>query len=65
MIWLDACPRCKQGAIYLDIDDSKHCMHCGFVQYRPLTPEFVVEAAPSSYRSIIRAHLPAALADNS
>ena len=50
MIWLNSCPRCKNGAVYLDVDDSKHCIHCGFVQYRPLTPDFVVETAASSDR---------------
>ena len=59
MIWLNACPRCKHGAVYLDLDNSKHCVHCGFVQYRPVTPYFVAETAPSSDRSKAGAHLPA------
>ncbi len=62
MIWLDACLRCKHGAVYLDIDDSKHCVHCGYVQYRPVTPYLVAETATSSDRSEIGAHLPVASA---
>ena len=58
MIWLNACPRCKHGAVYLDVDDMKHCVHCGFVQYRQLTPYLVEATADSSDRSNIRAHLP-------
>ena len=33
MIWLKTCPRCKSGDMYLDEDDSKHCMQCGHVHY--------------------------------
>ena len=60
MIWLNACPRCKQGAIYLDADNSNHCLHCGFVQHQPLTPDFFVETAASSDRSKSGARLPVA-----
>ena len=53
MIWLNACPRCKHGAVYLDVDDLKHCVHCGFVQYRPLAPYVVEEIAAFADRSDI------------
>ena len=33
MLWLKACPRCQTGDLYLDEDDSKHCMQCGHIQY--------------------------------
>ena len=32
MMWLKACPRCKQGDMYRDEDDLRHCMQCGFIQ---------------------------------
>jgi len=60
VLWLNACNRCKQGAVYLDVDDLKHCVHCGFVEYRPLTPDFVLETGVSRDQSDIRSHLPAA-----
>ncbi len=31
MMWLKACPRCTDGAMYLDEDQLKHCMQCGFI----------------------------------
>ena len=34
MIWLKACPRCKQGDMCPDEDDTRLCLHCGYVQYR-------------------------------
>ena len=57
MLWLNACNRCKQGAVYLDVDDLKHC---GFVQYQPLAPDSVLETGVSRERSDIRSHLSAA-----
>ena len=33
MIWSKACSRCKRGDVYLDEDNAKHCMQCGYVQY--------------------------------
>ena len=52
MIWLNACPRCWKGTVYLDEDDTRHCVHCGFVQYRPPSPDFAREttAASNAYR---------------
>ena len=32
MMWLKACPRCTNGDMYLDEDELKHCMQCGFIQ---------------------------------
>jgi hypothetical protein len=32
MMWLKSCPRCEKGDMYLDQDDSRHCMQCGYVQ---------------------------------
>ena len=32
MMWLKACPRCTNGDMYLDEDQLKHCMQCGFIQ---------------------------------
>ena len=64
MFWLNACPRCIQGAVYVDVDNSKHCIQCGFVEYRPLTPYFAADSAASSERSIIEAHIPVASSDS-
>lgn len=36
MMWLKACPRCETGALYLDEDNERHCMQCGYIQ-RSLT----------------------------
>lgn len=58
MFWLNACPRCNHGAVYLDTYNSKPCVHRGFVQYRPLTRDFVVKTAASSDRSNIGVHIP-------
>ena len=33
MMWLKACPRCKTGDLYLDGDNSRHCMQCGHIQH--------------------------------
>lgn len=33
MTWLKACPRCKQGDMYLDEDNCGHCHQCGRIQY--------------------------------
>lgn len=33
MTYLKACPRCKQGDMYLDEDDCRHCLQCGHIQY--------------------------------
>ena len=33
MLFLKACPRCQTGDLYLDEDDSKHCMQCGHIQH--------------------------------
>ena len=33
MMWFKACPRCRSGDLYLDGDDSRHCMQCGYIQY--------------------------------
>ena len=38
MIWLKACPRCTQVALYLSEDNSKRCMHCGYVRYASAAP---------------------------
>ena len=32
MMWLKACPRCTNGDMYLDEDELRHCMQCGFIQ---------------------------------
>ena len=48
MIRLTACPRCEKGAVYLDEDDLKHCVHCGFVQYRPPAFDFTQESTTAS-----------------
>ena len=32
MLWLRSCPRCENGDMCLDGDDSRHCMQCGYVQ---------------------------------
>ena len=45
MIWPNSCPRCKQGALYLDEDDSKHCLHCGYVRHSPIDSMTAVELA--------------------
>ena len=31
MLWMQSCPRCQNGDMYLDQDDCKHCMQCGYV----------------------------------
>ena len=31
MYWLKSCPRCSTGDMYLDEDDCKHCIQCGYV----------------------------------
>ena len=33
MFMFKACPRCQTGDLYLDEDDSKHCMQCGHIQH--------------------------------
>ena len=33
-----ACPRCKQGDLYMDADDCMHCMQCGYLRYRSENP---------------------------
>ena len=38
MMELKACPRCKQGDLYMDADDCLHCMQCGYIWYRPENP---------------------------
>ena len=60
MIRLNSCLRCKQGTLYRDEDDTRHCVNCGFVQYQPSTPYFDAGARVSSDRANIEAHLPAA-----
>ena len=32
MMWFKACPRCTNGDMYLDEDNLRHCMQCGFIQ---------------------------------
>ena len=34
MMLLKSCPRCKQGDLYLNGDDDKHCLQCGYVEYQ-------------------------------
>ena len=34
MLWLRSCPRCQTGDLYLDGDDSKHCLQCGYIDYQ-------------------------------
>lgn len=60
MLCLNACPRCERGAVYLDVDELKHCIHCGFVQYPRLAPYIVLEIAASSHRPKYGARLPVA-----
>ena len=60
MIDLNACPRCKHGAVFMDIDDSKHCVHCGFIQYLPFTPYLTVRTYASTDRSSAGTRLPSA-----
>ena len=45
MIWLQSCPRCKQGALYTDEDDSRHCLHCGYVRHSPEDTASAIELA--------------------
>ena len=45
MIWTNSCPRCKQGAPYLDEDDSKQCLQCGYVRHLPVDPTAAIELA--------------------
>ncbi len=33
MLWYKDCPRCEIGDMYLDEDDARHCMQCGYKQY--------------------------------
>ena len=33
MLWLKSCTRCQTGDLYMDEDDSKHCMQCGHIEY--------------------------------
>ena len=33
MIWFKACPRCRLGDLYLDGDDSRRCLQCGYIRY--------------------------------
>ncbi len=35
LIWYKACPRCKDGDLFRDEEDAKHCMQCGYRQYEP------------------------------
>ena len=35
MLMLKSCPRCKTGDMFLDQDEARHCMQCGYVQYSP------------------------------
>ena len=44
MVWLKECPRCKNGDLYLDQDDCRHCMQCGYVQYPAAAPHAVERA---------------------
>ena len=43
MIWYKSCPRCSRGDLYLDEDDCKHCLQCGYTQgaalQEPVNPE--------------------------
>lgn len=32
MMWLKSCPRCATGDMYLDEDDARHCLQCGYTQ---------------------------------
>ena len=32
MLWLRSCPRCENGDMYLDGDENRHYMQCGYVQ---------------------------------
>lgn len=45
MIWTNSCPRCIQGALYLDEDNSKHCLQCGYVRHSPIDTSAAVELA--------------------
>lgn len=38
MMWLKACPRCETGALYLDEDNERHCMQCGYIQHSLTDP---------------------------
>ena len=32
-MWFKSCPRCNNGDMYLDEDNDRHCMQCGFKEY--------------------------------
>ena len=34
MMDLKSCPRCQKSDMYLDEDDSPHCMQWGYVRYQ-------------------------------
>ncbi len=44
MLWLKSCPRCQTGDMYLNEDNEKHCMQCGYTHGSApalaLSPEF-------------------------
>ena len=33
MLWLNSCPRCRTGDMYLDEDNSRHCLQCAYIQH--------------------------------
>ena len=43
MMWLNACPRCETGTLYLDEDNERHCMQCGHIQYSSTDPRAASE----------------------
>ena len=45
MMFLRACPRCKQGDLYLDEDNARHCFQCGHVQHTADASPLVSEIA--------------------
>ena len=59
MMWFKSCPRYDNGDMYLDEDDEKHCMQCGYTQSTgaalALSPEFarlltIAEATAATLR---------------
>ena len=53
MYWLSSCPRCSNGDLYLDEDDCRHCIQCGYVDSAAKSEEKAVD--PLVWRWIVGA----------
>ena len=45
MLWYRSCPRCESGTMYLDEDNAKHCMQCGFQQHQQVVADMSPDIA--------------------